>query len=66
MFLEYLFMMLITFICGLVVGLLHKGINITINHKQPEAPKEDMKAPVHMLPENMRQYAEKNNGQINF
>lgn len=66
MFLQYLFMMLVTFICGLVVGLLMKGININITHREPEAPAEEMKTSVNLMPEEMRRYAEQNHGQIKF
>lgn len=57
---------LFIFCLGLVSGLLFNGININITHKQPEEPAESLKAPVHLLPENMRQYAEQNHGQIKF
>ena len=53
---------------GLVVGLLFKGINITITHKQ-EKPTEAQKyneSLVDLLPNNVKQYYHENNGQNRY
>lgn len=67
MFIEILAMLLVSFGCGVVVGILTKGININVNHKQtPEAPKEYNKAVTSNLSSDMIQYAHEHQGQIKF
>lgn len=67
MFLQALIMIIVSFGCGVVVGLLTKGININVNHNQtPEAPKEFNKAVTSNLSNEMLQYAHEHQGQIKF
>jgi hypothetical protein len=59
---------LLAFAVGLLVGLLFKGINITITHKQEELPKkqEYNESLVDLLPNNVKQYYHDNLGRNNF
>lgn len=67
MFLQVLAMLLVSFGCGVVVGVLTKGININVNHKnEPEAPKEYHKSITSNLSDEMIQYAQQHRGQIKF
>lgn len=56
----------VSFAMGIVVGILTKGIHITINHKQAdfEKVKEYNKSSVDSLPPEMIEYAIKNHGII--
>lgn len=57
---------LVAFVCGIVVGLLMKGVNININHKQQELPTDYNKQPLHAVPEEIKQYALQHKGYNDF
>jgi hypothetical protein len=56
-------------ILGFSLGLIARGVKINIYHKdksEQDKPVEYNKAPVEHIPPEMRDYAEKNRGYINF
>jgi hypothetical protein len=56
--------LVLSFALGLIVGLIHKGIHITVNHKQ-EPPKQEgyNQSLAHLLPAETRNYYESTHGQ---
>lgn len=55
---------LLAFVLGLLVGLVLKGINIHIIHKQPvDKPEKYNESLAHMLPAEVQQYYNSTNGQ---
>lgn len=63
---EIIFTIFIAFACGIALGFTHKGINITINHKEKEAPKEYNESLVDELDPKMREYYDRTNGLNKF
>ena len=59
---------IILFVLGLVSGLLFKGINISITHKQEQKPEKPTynESLVDLLPNNVKQYYHENNGQNRY
>jgi hypothetical protein len=58
---------LLAFVLGLIVGILHKGINITHKHEQPK--QETLKyneSLVDLLPNEVKQYYHETNGQNRY
>jgi hypothetical protein len=60
--------LLVSFALGIIVGVLTKGIKITIHHKQEkeETPIEYNPSSAKHLPKEMLDYAEQNQGYIKF
>jgi hypothetical protein len=63
-----LLLVIFAFSLGLFAGVVSKGINITITHKQEELPKkqEYNESLVDLLPNNVKQYYHDNLGRNNF
>lgn len=60
-------LVIIAFVLGMVAGLLSKGIHI-YHHKEAKitVPKEFNPSSADKLPSEMKEYAQKNQGYINF
>ncbi len=59
---------LLAFVLGLIVGLVLKGVNIHIIHKQDvdNKPKEYNQSLKTLLPQQVQEYYKSTNGQNNF
>lgn len=54
-------------VIGYVIGVMQHGINITINHKEPEQkPKEYNQSLSHLLPTEVQQYYQSTHGHNQF
>ena len=60
-------LVLISFLCGYLAGVIQKGVEININHnKIPDTPKEYNESLADMLPQETQQYYNQTNGQNLF
>jgi hypothetical protein len=64
MFIQMLWLMLVSFGMGIVTGLLIKGIHVSVNQRPPEAPDKYNDTYENEIPPEYQKYVEKNNGII--
>ena len=64
MFIQLLWLMLVSFGLGIVTGLLIKGIHVNVNQRQPEAPEKFNETYEEQIPLEHQKYIERTNGFI--
>lgn len=64
MFIEMLWLIFASFLSGIIVGLIIKGIHIHINQRPPEPPGEFNEIDEESVPPQYRQFIEKTKGFI--
>lgn len=60
-----MYLLLIAFALGLIVGILVNGVRINVNHVGKEIPEETNKVNTQYMPEDYKLYVEKTQGFIN-
>lgn len=64
MFIQMLWLMFVSFGCGIVVGLLIKGINVSVNQKPQDIPENFNQSLEDQIPDEYLKYVERTKGMI--